>query len=282
LPAGTRFGHRIAAGGTFEQRVEGGAEIGPEHQGKGRVRRHHALGRQRHREEHRRNARMRRPSHRRGDDHIDDRLRRDCTHQQTQARHVLKGGQHRKKQLQGKEHQPEAYRHTAEIARPACEAAAKQNDADQHKQRGDACDVERQQLHDQRGADIGSEHDRERRHQIDQPAGSKARRHEPGRGAALQYRGDAEAGQESGKPTAKRASEKPAQMRAEAALDAALHHMHAPQQQGDRAGKINQRKGGIHSAPPAAACEHRAQRINSPMQAQTQGKSRSSCPAGAE
>jgi hypothetical protein len=27
--------------------------------------------------------------------------------------------------------------------------------------------------------------------------------------------------------------------------------MHAPQQQGDRAGEINQRQGGVHPAPPA-------------------------------
>src|SRR5947209_18991155 len=45
------------------------------------------------------------------------------------------------------------------------------------------------------------------------------------------------------------APEETAQMRAESALDAALHHMHAPQQQGDRAGKIDQRQGGVHLRP---------------------------------
>jgi hypothetical protein len=39
-------------------------------------------------------------------------------------------------------------------------------------------------------------------------------------------------------------------MRAEGALNAALHHMHAPQQQSDRAGEIDQRQGGVHSALP--------------------------------
>ena len=76
---------------------------------------------------------MRCPSYRRGDDYSDNRLGRDRTHQQPQARHVLVGRQQTEKLLEGEEHQPEPDRHAAEVARPAGEAAAKQDEAAQHK-----------------------------------------------------------------------------------------------------------------------------------------------------
>jgi hypothetical protein len=91
-----------------------------------------------------------------------------------------------------------------------------------------APDVERQDLHDQGRAEIGAEHDRERRHQIDQPAGGKTRRHQPGRGAALQDRRDAEPGEERAPAVAEGAPEKAPQIGAESALDAALHHVQTP------------------------------------------------------
>jgi hypothetical protein len=49
-------------------------------------------------------------------------------------------------------------------------------------------------LHDQRCADIGSEHDGQRRNQADQAAAGKGRRHQCGRGAALQQGGDTDTG----------------------------------------------------------------------------------------
>ena len=105
------------------------------------------------------------------------------------------------------------------------------------------------QLHDQRGADIGAQHDGERRHQRHGAAGGEARHHQPGRGAALQDGGDAEAGGERGQPVAQRGAEPAAQIGAEAALDAGLHHVQAPQQQRHRAGQVEQ---GPHrrSVPP--------------------------------
>jgi hypothetical protein len=138
------------------------------------MRRHHALDGQGHGKEHDGDAGMRRPGHSRSDDHIDDGLRRDRAHNQAQARHVLVGCQQRKKLLQGEKHQSEPDRDAAEIPRPASKAAAEQDDADQHKERCDTADVEREQLHDQRRADIGSEHDRQCGDQTDQPAGREA------------------------------------------------------------------------------------------------------------
>ena len=73
---------------------------------------------------------------------------------------------------------------------------------DEHKKRCNPADVERQELHDQSRANIGTQHHCERGHQIDKTAGGKTRRHQPGRGAALQNGGDAEPSQESSKAIA--------------------------------------------------------------------------------
>ena len=64
----------------------------------------------------------------------------------------------------------------------------------EHEQNGrDRGDVERQHLNDQRGADIGAEHDRERRHQADQSFGRERTRDQRGRGAALEQGGQPDA-----------------------------------------------------------------------------------------
>ena len=63
-------------------------------------------------------------------------------------------------------------------------------------------DVERQDLHDQRGADIGAEHDRERRDQADQALGGEGTGDQGGRGAALQQRGEADARRKGGEAVA--------------------------------------------------------------------------------
>ncbi len=204
------------------------------------MRRNDPSGREGNDQQHRGNARMSGPGQCRGEDHVDHRLRRDHAHQQTQAGHVLVGRDDRQELLQGEQHQPKPDRDPAEIMRPRLPAVAEQDDPDQHETRRRQADIEGQELHDQRGAEIGAEHDGERRHQIDEPARGEARRHQPGRGAALQYRGDAEPGEERAPAVAEGASEQAPQIGSEGALDAALHHVQAPQQQRNRAGEIDQ------------------------------------------
>ena len=75
-------------------------------------------------------------------------------------------------------------------------AAAESDEAEDEENRRHRGDVERQHLNDQRGADIGAEHDRERRHEADQAFGGERTRDQRGRGAALQHRGEADAGGE--------------------------------------------------------------------------------------
>ena len=55
------LGGRIAAYTAFEQRVQSRAQVGSEHHGKGRVRRHDPLGRKGHDQQYDSDTRMRRP-----------------------------------------------------------------------------------------------------------------------------------------------------------------------------------------------------------------------------
>src|SRR5205814_4255986 len=58
---------------------------------------------------------------------------------------------------------------------------------------------------------------------------------------------------ESTHAVAEGASEKAAQVGAEGALDAALHHVQAPEEQRNRTGDIDQGQGGAHVPFPPAA-----------------------------
>ena len=162
-----------------------------------------------------------------------------------QARHVLVRGEQAEKLVQGHQHQADADRRSAEVARRR-RRATEQDDADQDQRRRDLGDVEGQRLDDQRRADVGAEHHRQRRRQIDEAAGGEAGDHQAGRGAALQDRGHAEAGGESGETVAQRRAERVAQLGAEGALHAGARHMHAPQQQRHAAGEIEERHGEVH------------------------------------
>src|SRR6185312_14082475 len=80
-------------------------------------------------------------------------------------------------------------------------------------------------------SDIRPEHDRQRGHQGDQAFARKRGSHQPGRGAALQYRGKPQSSRESRETVAERRRQQMPQFRAERAQDAALDHVQAPKQQ---------------------------------------------------
>src|SRR5437762_7833921 len=97
------------------------------------------------------------------------------------------------------------------------------------------------------------------------PPAAKLARHQPSRSAALQDRGDAEPGEEGTKAADERAPEEATQMGSEGALNAALHHVQAPQQQRNRAGKVDQGQGGVQLIRPSHVRAARAaarQRLN--------------------
>ena len=79
-----------------------------------------------------------------------------------------------------------------------------------------------------RGAEIGAEHDRERRRGLDHAAAGEGRDHQRGRGAALQDAGDAEAGQEGGEAVAQRDPQQVAQVGAEGPRRMPVRTMRVP------------------------------------------------------
>ena len=107
----------VLAGGTFEQRVDRGTEIGAEHQGEGGIRRHHALFSQRHHQQHDRDAGMCRPGQHGGQQDGNQRFGRDTAKQQAKAWHVLVRRDQFEQLVQCQHDQAEADQHAAEIPR---------------------------------------------------------------------------------------------------------------------------------------------------------------------
>ena len=128
-------------------------------------------------------------------------------------------------QAQPDEHAPEVV--------PRAVRLAEQQDAYEDERRREGADVERQDLDDERRADIRAQHHGERGRKVDQPDGAEAGHHQGGGGAALQQRRDPQARGERAEAAFERLGEQAAQVRAEHALDARFHHVDAPQQKGD-------------------------------------------------
>ena len=115
--------------------------------------------------------------------------------------------------------------------------------------------VEREHLRDDRRADIGAEHDRERKRQRDQAARRERGEQHRGRGRALQDAGDADAGEECADARAGVGRDRAAQRRAERARHAGAHHAHAPEQERDAAEEGGEQFGAGHyrrKTPPRA------------------------------
>ena len=138
---------------------------------------------------------MRRPGQSGRKDDIQHRLRGHRAEEQPQARHVLVRREQVDKLMQGHQHQAKPDQHATEVTR-AGRGAAEHQHADQDERRGNLGDVERQHLHDERGADIGAEHDGKGGNQIDESAGCEAGNHEARCRAALQDGGDTHPGEE--------------------------------------------------------------------------------------
>ncbi|MNS71107.1 hypothetical protein D3C72_1044640 [compost metagenome] len=142
--------------------------------------------------------------------------------------------------MQGQQQQPQTDEYPAQVARAAGRVTAKHPDAGKNKNRGKRGQVERQQLHDQRGADVGAQHRGQCRHQAHHAARREAGNHQARGRAALQGGGNAQARRESTQAGAQGSAQRGAQGGAEGALDTGLDHVHAPEEQGDVAGEVKQ------------------------------------------
>jgi hypothetical protein len=111
------LGGGVAAYTAFQQRVDCGPEVSPEHERKRSVRWHDPLGRKGHDQQHDGDARMCRPSQSGSDQDVDQRFGCDRAEQHPQARHVFIGRDHRQEVLKRDQHQTKPDPHPAEVAR---------------------------------------------------------------------------------------------------------------------------------------------------------------------
>ena len=231
---------RIAAHSGLDQRIDGAAEIGAEHQRQRRRLRDELRIGKRHHQQHDGDAGMRRPGQRRGDEDAQHRIVGDGAKQRPHRRRLFGRRQRVEQDVQRQQNKSEPDGDAAERAGEAVAADAEGDEADDEQHRRDRRYVEGQILNDQRGADIGAEHDGKRGYQADHAVGRKRGGHQPGRGARLQQRGQAEPGAEGGEAIAQRLAKNAAQIGTERAQHAAEHHVQAPQQQRHAAHQIKQ------------------------------------------
>jgi hypothetical protein len=97
--------------------------------------RHNPLGRKSHDQQHDGDARMRRPGQSGSDQHTDQRLGRDRTEQQAQARHVLIGCDHRQQVLKRDQYQTKPDTHPTEVARAGNPASPEHEYAEQDEKK---------------------------------------------------------------------------------------------------------------------------------------------------
>jgi hypothetical protein len=235
-----------------DQRVERAAEIGAEHHGDRGLRPDAAAAGQRRHEEHAGHRGMRRPGDQRRQQQVRQRL---VSHHREQGAERGRG-LHRRERLhqhvQRQQHEAEADRDAAEVARAGARGVAEGGHAGQHQHRRQPAEVEGQDLHDQRRAHIRAQHRGQRMGQPDRACRREARHHQRGRRAALQRRGHAEPGEGGAPGRAERGAEPCLQPPAEGTLHAALHHVQAPEQQRSLPGDL-QEKSEIAQDRPASS-----------------------------
>ena len=247
------MGRRIVAPRALEDRVDGAAESGTQHQRQCGKRRDEMRVGQRHDQQHAGDAGMHHPGDDGADQDAEHGIAGDRIHEDAGAGRIFRRRQRIEQDMQRQQHQSEPDRDAADVLDARPRAAAEGDEADDEQHRCDGGDVERQNLHDQRGADVGPEHDRQRRHQADQAFGSEGTGDQCGRRAALEQRGQAEPGAKGGEAVVERFRQQEAQVGTECAQGAAVDHMQAPQQQRHAAHSIEKNHGSHAHAHPESS-----------------------------
>ena len=193
---------------------------------------------QRYHQQHAGDRGMHQPGHDRGEQDAEHGIAGDGVHEYAHARCVLRRRQRIEQDMQRQQHQAEPDKDAADVLDARARPAAEGDQADDEQYGRDGGDVERQDLHDQRGADIGAEHDGERGDEADEPLRRKRARDQRRRGAALEQGSQTKAGAKGGEAVAQGLCQQQAQIRSERAQDPAVDHMQAPQQQRDAAHQV--------------------------------------------
>ncbi|KHL68200.1 hypothetical protein SF06_28530 [Pseudomonas flexibilis] len=223
-----------------EQRQHAAADVGTDHQADGHRQAEQPGAGQRGGEQHRSQAGIAEQGEQRADQRVEQDVAGQLGEQHLDAGGFgdrLCGGDD---QLQRQQDQPDADLYAAELADACLPARQEQHHADQDQQRRQPVQVKGQHAGHQRGADVGAEHDGQRRAEGHQPFGDKRGGQQGGGVAALHQRGDHDAGTERQRQVAGAAVEGFAQLRAVHAQDAGAHDMRAPHQEGHGGQQVEQ------------------------------------------
>ena len=165
------------------------------------------------------------------DQDAEHRIAGDRIHEDAHTGRILGRGQRAEQDMQRQQHQAEADGHAADILDASARPGAEGHQPDDEQRRSRRRDIERKHLNDQRGADIRTEHDCQRRYQPHQTFRGERTGDQPGCGAALEQGGKAQPRGECGEPIAQRLGHQQTKVRTEGTQNAALDHVKAPKQQ---------------------------------------------------
>jgi len=215
----------------FDQRVDGAADVRSQDQRQCCRWRDKMRICQRHNEEHAGDTRMHGPSDDCRKDDAKHGIAGHRAHQHANAWRILRRRKRIEQDMERQQHQAQADRDAPEILEAGARPAAEGNQTQNKKDRRNGCYIEREHLNNQRGADIGAQHDRKRRHRTDETVGSEGTRHKGSRSAALEQRCQSDSGGKGAQAVVEGFSEPQPEVRAESAQNPAVDHMQAPQQQ---------------------------------------------------
>src|SRR6266404_3763755 len=173
-----------------------------------------------------------------GDNDAEPGIAGDRVHENAHAGRIFSRRQRIEQDMQRQQHQAETDRDPTDVLDARARAAAEGDQAENGENGSGGGNVERQDLNNQRGPNIRTEHDCKRRHQTDQTFGSERARDQGGRGAALQQGCQADARCKGGEAVLQGFRQKQTEIGAESAQNSAVNHVQAPQQQRDAAQQV--------------------------------------------
>ena len=214
-----------------EEREQAAAEIRADHEAQGDLQRNHAGRGERRGQQDRGKARIGQHGERGADQCVEHGVAGQCT-----EHHAHAGALHHRlssfdDQTQRQQNQTEADQRAADLAETGLLARQEQRHAEQNQDRRQPGQIECEDPRHQRGADVGTEHDRETTGERQQSLRRERRDDHRGRVTALHETRDANTREESPPAATGAAPQHAAQVGAEDSQDAGAHNVRAPHEE---------------------------------------------------
>ena len=223
-----------------QQRQHAAADVGAEHQPERGRDRHQCRRGQRGDEQHDRQARVRHHRQHGADDDVEQDVVRQRDEQGAHGGRFGQRPRRRDDQRQRQRDEAEPDQDAADRAGAAVLLRDEDDDADEDEQRREPRQVEREDDRHHAGADVGTEHHRQRRARRHQVLADERRDDQAGGRARLHQARHAEPGDEGAEAVAEAQRQHAPQVLAEHTQHAGAHDVRAPDEQRDRGEQIEQ------------------------------------------